>query len=140
MYTFWLFLHLVGVSIGAGTGIYLGAVARHAEKSLEQAEARTLMPGVAGALSRVGDVGLALLLASGIVMIYTRGTTGLTAMFGLKMGLVAAILVYIGLMKRWARQARTTGDRAAALRMKKVSVLGPQLGVLTILAAVLAFN
>lgn len=140
MYTLWLFLHLVGVSIGAGTGVYLGAVVRHAEKNLEQAEARTLMPGIAGALSRVGDVGLGMLLVSGVMMVVTLGAAGMTSTFWLKMGLVAAIVVYVALMKRWARQVRTAGDVAAARRMKKVSVLGPPLGVLTILAAVLAFN
>lgn len=140
MHTFWLFMHLTGVSIGAGTGIYMAAVAHYGNKNLEQAEARTLMPGIAGALSRVGDVGLALLLVSGVMMVFARGTANMTAAFWVKMVLVAAIVIYVMLIKRWARQARTTGNRMAAQRMNKVKVLGPPLGVLTILAAVLAFN
>ena len=49
MYHLLLFLHFIGVAIGAGTGIYLLALTHHANRHLEQAEARTLIPGVAGA-------------------------------------------------------------------------------------------
>jgi len=43
-----LFVHMFGLSIGAGTGVYMLAVSRHAEANLEIAEARTLMPGITG--------------------------------------------------------------------------------------------
>jgi uncharacterized membrane protein len=139
MYDALLVLHLIGVSIGAGTGIYLAAVSRYSARNMEQAEARTLMPGIIGTISKVGHIGLGLLLVSGILMVAMLNIAGLKEMFWLKMALVAVLFVYVGLMSSWGHRLKN-GDTAIALRMKKVSAIGPPLGILIIVCAVLAFH
>jgi len=140
MYDTLLFLHFFGVAIGAGTGIYMLVLHRHAAKNLEQAEARTLMPGIARSISRVGNTGLLLLVVSGAGLVMMLGNNVLTAMFVFKMSLVALIIVFVVLMNRIGVFVQRTGDQSAMQIMKKLGMAGPVLGALTILAAVSAFH
>ena len=140
MYDTLLFLHFVGISIGAGTGVYMFALARHAARNLEQAEARTLMPGISGTVSRVGDIGLLLLLTSGIGIALIIGRGILSELFIVKMLLVAAIILFIVIMRHLARRAQIKADLKAVQWMRRLGILGPLLGVATILAAVLVFH
>jgi len=135
-----LILHMFGLTIGAGTGFYLAAVGRHAARHLEQAEARTLIPGVNGAISKLGTLGLALLLLSGVGMVTMAGSAALNTVFWIKMALVGAIVVYVGVMHSLAARSRRAGDASALLTMKKLSPIGPVLAVATLSAAVLAFR
>lgn len=135
-----LFMHMFGLSIGAGTGIYLFAVSRHATANMDQAEARTLMPGITGAISKVGHIGLALLLVSGIAMVVALGPANLNGMFWAKMAGVLGIVVYVGVMTVLAGRVARASDMAAAMKMKKLGPIGPALGALTILLAVLSFH
>ena len=140
MYDTLLFLHFFGVAIGAGTGIYMLALHRHAAKNLEQAEARTLVPGIVRSISRVGNIGLFLLVISGAGLVMMLGNNVLSAMFILKMLLVALIVIFVIVMNRLGALAQRTGDKSIAQFMKKLGMAGPVLGVLTILAAVTAFH
>jgi hypothetical protein len=145
MYSTLLFLHFLGVSIGAGTGIYMLALRRHSATNLDQAEARTLMPGVAGAISRVGNLGLLTLIISGSGMGLMLGDSVLSPMFTIKMLLVVLIIIFVVVMHRLAALAQRGADTSAAQLMhaqlmKKLGIAGPVLGVLTILAAVAAFH
>jgi uncharacterized membrane protein len=140
LYKTLLILHMVGLSIGAGTGIYIAAVARHATRNLDQAEARTLIPGVNGAISKVGSVGLALLLVSGVGLALVMGPAALNAAFQIKMALVAMIIAFVGTMHYLAARTRRAGDVQAAQMMRKLGPLGPLLAVATLIAAVMAFH
>ena len=140
LYKTLLLLHLFGLTIGAGTGFYLAAVGRHAARHLDQAEARTLLPGVNGAISKVGTIGLVLLLVSGIGLAAMMGPAAFNTVFQVKMVLVAAIIVFVGTMQVLARRTRRHGDAAAAATMRKISPIGPVLAVLTLAAAVGAFH
>ena len=135
-----LFLHFIGISIGAGTGIYMMALSRHAARNLDQAEARTLMPGVANTISGVGKLGLILLIASGITMTLIMGKSVWSGLFMTKMILVALLIVFLVVINKLARRVHVKGDMSAAQVMKKISVLGPTLAMLTIFTAVLAFH
>jgi len=135
-----LFLHFIGISIGAGTGIYMMALSRHAARNLDQAEARTLMPGVANTISGVGKLGLILLIASGITMTLIMGKSVWSGLFLTKMILVALLIVFLVVINKLARRVHVKGDMSAAQVMKKISVLGPMLAMLTIFTAVLAFH
>jgi hypothetical protein len=135
-----LFLHFVGISIGAGTGVYLIALSRHAARNLDQAEARTLMPGVANTISGVGKLGLILLIVSGITMTLLMGKNVWSSLFMIKLILVALIVVFVAVMNYLARRVHGKGDMSAAQVMKKIAVLGPMLAILTIFTAVLAFH
>ena len=134
-----LILHMFGLSIGAGTGIYLAAVARHAARNLDQAESRTLIPGVSGAISKVGSIGLALLILTGLAMTEMMGMSALGTAFWVKMALVAAIVVYVGTAHSLARRMRN-GDMRAVATMNAIKPVGPLLALLTMTAAVVAFH
>lgn len=135
-----LFLHFVGIAIGAGTGIYMLALSRHAAHHLDQAEARTLIPGVARAISGVGSIGLILLILSGIAMVAIMGGGVWSRLFVAKMVLVALIIAFLAVMNYLGRRAQVKGDTSARTLMKRLSALGPLLAGLTILTAVLAFH
>ena len=135
-----LFLHFIGISIGAGTGVYMMALARHAAKNMDQAEARTLMPGVVGTISGVGTLGLVLLIASGVAMSAILGNSIYSGMFIAKMVLVAVLVTFVVAMKYLERRVRLGGDMSAARLMKKIAILGPVLGLSTIFTAVMAFH
>jgi uncharacterized membrane protein len=134
-----LILHMIGLSIGAGTGIYIAAVGRHAARNLEQAEARTLIPGVNGAISKIGTIGLALLLASGLGLAIVMGPAALGTAFWVKMALVALLVVYLGVVHRLAARTRN-GDLSAVATLKSIGPVGPTLALLTIVSAVVAFS
>jgi len=140
MYDLLLFLHFFGVAIGAGTGFYMLAVHKHAARNLDQAEARTIMPGIAAAISRVGTIGLTLLIISGVGMALIMGSAALTTWFVFKMLLVVLIVGFVVTMKRLAGRVQRNGDLQAASRMKKLGIAGPVLGTLTILVAVSVFH
>lgn len=135
-----LFIHFIGIATGAGTGIYMMALSRHAARNLDQAEARTLMPGVANTITGVGKLGLILLIASGIIMALIMGKSVWTGMFVAKMVLVMLIIAFLVAMNTLARRVHGKGDMSAARVMKKIAVVGPTLAMLTIFTAVLAFH
>ena len=135
-----LFIHMFGLSIGAGTGVYLLAVSRHAAGNMEQAEARTLMPGITSAIARVGNIGLVLLVVSGIAMTALLGPAVLNGLFWAKMLGVACLVVYVAIMSMLALRVSRRGDLQAMLKMHKLGPLGPALAMLITLLAVLAFH
>ena len=140
MYSILLFMHFVGISIGAGTGIYMFALGRHASRNMEQAEARTLMPGINATIARVGDAGLILLLASGIGMGLLLGDSVVTTLFVLKMALVVVIIGFVLAMKYLAQRIRITGNPSTMKLARRLGMLGPVLGLTTILVAVMLFH
>ncbi|MBI1424158.1 MAG: hypothetical protein GC149_11870 [Gammaproteobacteria bacterium] len=135
-----LFLHFFGISIGAGTGIYMLALSRHAARNLDQAEARTLMPGVTNTISGVGKLGLLVLIVSGISMTVVMGKSAWSGMFLTKLILVALLVVFLLAMRQLVRRVQVKGDMSAAQLMKRIALLGPALGILIIFTAVLAFH
>jgi len=135
-----LFVHFVGLAIGAGTGIYVLALSRHAAVNMDQAEVRTLMPGVVRTISGVGTIGLLLMLLSGVAMVLLLGKPVWNQLFVTKMVLVALLVLFLAVMKHLGRRAQSGGDISARTLMKRIAALGPLLAGLTILAAVLTFH
>jgi len=140
LYKTLLLLHMFGLTIGAGTGFYVAAIGRYAARNLDQAEARTLIPGVSSAVSRVGAIGLALLLVSGIGLAMIIGPSVFNTAFQIKMALVVLIVAFVGAMHYLGARTRRAGDTRAALMMKKLGPVGPVLAVSTLAAAVVAFH
>jgi len=133
-------LHMIGLAIGAGTGVYVAMVNRHAARSINPDQARALMPGINTALMRVGYVGLTLLLLSGIGMMALIGGRSLGPWFTIKMVFVVGIILFVGMMHMLAARVRRTGDAGLAGTMKKLGLAGPTLALLTVIAAVAAFH
>jgi len=140
LYKTLLLLHMFGLTVGAGTGFYIAAIGRHAARNMEQAEARTLIPGINGAISKLGTVGLALLLVSGIGLALILGPAVFNTAFQIKMWLVVLVVVFVGTMHHLAARTRRAGDIRAAQMMRKLGPLGPLLAVATLIAAVMAFH
>lgn len=141
MYNVLLTVHFLGLSIGAGTGVYLAALASYAARQCDRAKARELMLGAGGVVSAVGLAGLILLLVSGILMVLSvGGIDQFGTAFRWKMAAVAVLVVFVTAMKRLALQAKRESTPRAAIAMKKLGPVGPALAVLTIGLAVSAFH
>lgn len=141
MHQLMLIMHFVGLSIGAGTGIYMAALSAYAAKLPDKAAAKAVMLGPGGAVSGVGVAGLTLLLLSGVGMVFVDNIAAQWDLaFRIKMLLVGLIIIHVANMYRLAARAKRETTPQAAFTMKKLGPLGPILGVLTIIAAVIAFK
>jgi len=141
MHKLMLITHFLGLSIGAGTGIYMAALSAYAAKLPDKAVAKTVMLGSGGAISSVGLVGLSLLLLSGVWMVFVEHmVVQWDWAFRIKMVLVGLIVVYVGTMHRLAGRAKQETVPQAVFTMKRLGPIGPVLGVFTIIAAVIAFQ
>lgn len=141
MFKLLLITHFLGLSIGAGTGVYMAALSAYAGKIADKTEAKAVMLGPGGAISSVGTIGLAMLLLSGMGMVAVGGGVAQWGIaFWIKMALVGLIVVYVMSLKRLAARARLETTPNAAIAMKKLGPIGPMLAIFTVSAAVLAFK
>jgi hypothetical protein len=141
MRDFLLSLHFLGLTIGAGTGVYLAALARWTAKHRGPPAVRDIMLGPGKAISDVGTIGLLLLIATGVALVFGAGGFGaMPAAFWIKLALVALIVVFVGTMRALAVRARNESGPGTMLLMKKLGPLGLVLAVLTVGAAVAAFH
>jgi len=134
MSQFMLFLHFVGLMLGATGGFGSALIMRRALAG--PPEAAGVLRGLGPMLANVSAVGLALMWASGLVLVWSRwgGPGGLPGLFWAKLVFVltlTAAAVAIHLTYRAVRK----GDAAAAARLPK---LGPVSGVSALLAVLLA--
>jgi uncharacterized membrane protein len=136
-----LIFHFLGLSIGAGTGIYMAALSAYAAKMADKAAAKAVMLGPGDVISKVGTVGLVLLLISGAGMVALNdGVAKWGSIFLIKMALVLTLVIYVVSMKWLAARAKQETVPKAAFTMRKLGPVGPLLAVCTIGAAVLAFQ
>ena len=134
-----LWLHFVGVAMALGGGIALGVTGP--QFMAEVNNHPDLMWATERVLSRVGTIGLVVLLVTGPLMVWLRfdGTTGFRWWFWLKMVLVAVAVVGVGL-HQWGGRRLRGGDKSA-LRMMLIGGRAAGISmVLVVLCAVFAFN
>ena len=139
MREFMLVLHFIGLAMGLGTSfamMFLGI----ASAKMEPAKAREFM-GNAFVLSRMGHIGIALLLISGLYLIMPYWSVLVdTPLLIAKLTLFLVLAALVGIISARARRAKASGDEAA---MKSLPALG-RLGLLTALTivvlAVLVFH
>lgn len=133
-----LFLHLVGLMLGAAGGLATAVIMRKAQAMPpEQAK---VVRGLGPVLANVSAIGLALMWLTGLILVWSRwqGPASLPSLFWVKAIFIAALTVIVGLIHRTYAEVRG-GNMAAAARLP---VLGPLAGVSSLLAvffAVLAF-
>ncbi len=135
-----LFLHLVGLVMGAGPGIANMVIMR---------TAATAAPDGAAALRRVPPIlvnvstaGVVVLWITGLIMVWTAygGPGNLLWAFWVKIVFVIILTAVVIAMQMTLAQIRKTGNMALAARMPK---LGPMAGLSALLAvffAVVAFQ
>jgi hypothetical protein len=134
-----LFLHFVGLMLGAAGGFASAIVMRRA-LALPVDEAKVLR-GLGPILANVSGIGLALLWATGLILVWSKlgGIASLPQMFWIKAIFILSLTIVVGLIHMTYGKIRK-GNPAAAARLPK---LGPMAGIsalLAVLFAVLAFN
>ena len=134
-----LFLHFVGLMLGAAGGFASAIVMRRA-LALPADEARVLR-GLGPILSKVSATGVAVLWATGLILVWSKwgGFGSLPQMFWVKAIFIASLTVMTALIQLTYTEIRK-GSPAAAAKLPK---FGPMAGVsalLAVLFAVLAFN
>ncbi len=139
MNQFLLFLHLVGLMVGAAGGFSSAVIMRRA-LAMPADEAKVVR-GLGPLLARVSAVGLVLLWITGLILVWSKyeGLASLPQLFWVKAVFILSLTAVVGLIHMTYGEIRK-GNAAAAARLPK---LGPMAGVSSLLAvlfAVLAFG
>jgi hypothetical protein len=139
---FLLVLHLLGLAMGLSVSfanMVMGGLITKASPA-EQPVLGRFPP----AMSRVGTIGLTLLWATGVTMVFTKwgglGNLGnMPLVFHLKLGLVVVltgVVMYVHSLERKMKP----GDAAAARRIQSVAKIATLLAVVIVVLAVLSFD
>jgi hypothetical protein len=134
-----LFLHFVGLMLGAAGGFASAIIMRRA-LVLPADEAKVLR-SLGPILSKVSAAGVAVLWVTGLILVWSKydGLASLPQMFWVKAIFILSLTVMTALIQLTYAEIRK-GNPAAAARLPK---FGPMAGVsalLAVLFAVLAFN
>lgn len=134
-----LFLHLVGLMLGAAGGFASAVIMRRA--LVLPADEAKVVRGLGPILANVSLTGLVLMWATGLILVWSKwgGIAALPDMFWLKAIFIASLTIVTGLIHMTYAEIRK-GNAAAAAKLPK---FGPMAGVsalLAVLFAVLAFN
>lgn len=134
-----LILHFVGLTMGLGTGFahaFLGMVA--SKMSVDEATKFRMHSLV---LSKMGHIGLGLLIVSGLYLITPYwGMLPHSPMLMLKLGLVCVLVALISMIGVYTKKARQ-GD--SELYLKKMEQLGKMtlpIGLVIVILAVYIFH
>lgn len=134
-----LFIHLVGLMMGAGGGFGSTVVMQHAAK-LPPEQAGPLR-GVGPALARMSTAGLVLMWVTGLTLVFMRygGFSNLPQLFWVKIVFVLSLTLAAITIEMTYAQVKS-GNMAAAAKLPR---LGPWAGLSSLLAvlfAALAFH
>lgn len=131
--------HLMGLALGGAAGFGNAVVGRRLR--IVGPEVREHLFGVAHGLSRLGMVGMALLIVTGPLLIWLQfgGVNALSWVFWLKMVLLVALIVDIIVMGRLEAQAEG-GDLSTLKRLPVLGAVSILLLIGIVLCAVVAFE
>ncbi len=134
-----LFLHLVGLMLGAAGGFASAVIMRRA--LVLPADEAKVVRGLGPILANVSGIGLALLWSTGLILVWSKwdGFGSLPQMFWVKAIFILSLTVMTGLIHMTYAEIRK-GNPAAAAKLPR---FGPMAGIsalLAVLFAVLAFN
>jgi hypothetical protein len=134
-----LFLHFVGLLLGAGPGAAQTLIMRRA--AALPAEQAQVLRALGPMLANVSAVGIAILWITGLILVWSKygGPGSLPATFWWKMLFVAILTLLAGFI-HWTYAEVRRGNAAAAARL---AIAGPASGIsalLAVLFAVIAFN
>jgi hypothetical protein len=134
-----LILHFLGLAMGFAASfsgmVMMGLMGRATPQE------RPVLARVPPAMTRVGDVGLLLLWASGLILLFYKwgGFAAVPWQFHAKFTVVILLTLLIGYMHSLMAKARR-GDTAAAARMPTMGKIAFTLAVTAVVLAVLAFH
>ncbi len=134
-----LFVHLLGLMMGAGGGLASALIMRSAAtRPPEQANA---LHSTGPMLGRLSTIGLILMLTSGLTLVFMKygDFTNLPSLFWLKMVFVVSLtLAAISLELTYASAKR--GNAEAAKRLPRLGSWAGLSSLLAVFVAVLAFH
>ena len=139
MNQFILFLHFVGLMMGAAGGFGSAVIMRRA-LALPANEAKVVR-GLGPILANVATVGLALLWVTGFILVWSKwdGFGSLPKLFWVKAVFILALTVVRGLVLMTYAEIRK-GNVALAARLPRLGPMGGISALLAVLFAALAFS
>ena len=134
-----LWLHFIGIGLAVGGGVALSQVGPKLVAA--PADGRVELWAFETFFSRLGAVGVVILVATGPLMLWLKfgGPAGLSRWFWVKMGLVAIAVVAVA-THEWAGARFKRGDQGAVPVMFTAGRLAGLAIVLAMLSAVATFN
>ncbi len=137
MHGFILFLHFVGLMLGAAGG-FASALVMIRARSAPEDQVQTLR-ALGWPLAMMSGTGLAVLWATGILMIFMFAPS-LSTLFWAKIVFVVILTVLNGLIHKTYADIRRTGDTGLVQRLFALGPASGALLLLVVLLAVYAFN
>ena len=133
-----IILHLFGFGAGVTTSVGNLVMMRLIQSSPGDAPVLGRVPPL---LARVGQVGLALLWVTGLILVWTRwdGPENMPQAFWYKILCVVLLTGVVAFLDLTIRRVRN-GDRAAAARLPLFGRIAAALLLLVVVFAVVAFN
>lgn len=139
---FFAILHFLGLAMGVGTGFAMFTLG-FATRQLAPPERAAFMLR-ATALSRMGSIGLLLLIVSGLGMMWQRGVDVVFAwgggLFHVKLTLVVVLIGLVGYMHALTARAKREGGGPIMAKLAIVGQLTLLVGITIVVLAVLAFR
>ena len=134
-----LMLHFLGLAMGFAAGF--GNLVMKGLITKAQPSEAMILARFPPAISRVSDVGLALLWATGVILIFSKygGLGVMPGVFWIKIVAVVALTGLVGFMHSLMAKAKA-GDRGAMARLPKIGPFAMLSALLAIVFAVLAFH
>ena len=134
-----LFLHFVGLMLGAAGGFARAIIMRRA--LVLPAEEAKVVRGLGPILSKVSAAGVAVLWVTGLIMVWSKwsGFGSLPQMFWVKAIFIVSLTVMTALIQLTYAEIRK-GNPATAARLPKFGPIAGVSALLAVLFAVLAFN
>ncbi len=136
---FLLVLHFVGLAMGLSVSFSTMVMAGLIEKAAP-AE-KPVLGRFPFAMSRVGDIGLVLLIVSGVGLLFLKwgGFAAMRPIFHVKLTLVAALIGLIGYIHMLQKKIKA-GDASAAATIQAVGKVAFVTALAIVISAVLAFE
>ena len=131
---FIVFLHFVGLMIGAAGGFASGVIMRRA-LTMPAEQAQTIR-GLGPVLANVAAIGVAVLCITGLILVCSKwdGLGSLPGLFWVKFIFILTLTAATGAV-HWTYAEIRKGNAAAASRLP---ILGPAAGVSSLLAVLFA--
>ena len=137
-----LFIHFIGLALGLGTGFSYMALGI-ATKNMTPAEKAPFFLR-AFVLSKNGNIGLALLLLSGLGLFFLEGPANVMAAggvyFKIKLVLFGILVCLIGYLSMLLAKIKRAGGGPLMAKIPKISPFSLMTTILIVLMAVLAFR
>ncbi|HEX6792149.1 MAG TPA: hypothetical protein VF247_12630 [Candidatus Krumholzibacteria bacterium] len=134
-----LILHFLGLAMGLSVGFANMTMAALINKAAPPE--KPILGRFPLAMVRVGNIGLTILIVTGLTMVFTRyrGFATLPATFHVKLTAVGLLAIVVGYIN-YLRMKILKGDTAALARVQVAGKMASLLALIAVIFAVLTFN